>query len=113
MRAGDLRHRVTFQSRSVATDSFGAQSTIWTDVTTVWADIAPLSGRELLAAQQINVEISHSITIRFQQQFSGPKAVAAMRIIYCDRIFNIHASIDPDERRRSIVLTCSEGLNNG
>ncbi len=113
MRAGDLRHRVTFQSRSIAADSFGAQSAVWSDVATVSADISPLSGRELLAAQQINVEISHSITIRYQAQFAGPKAVAAMRIVYGDRIFNIHASIDPDERRRSLQITASEGLNDG
>lgn len=113
MRAGDLRHRVTFQSRSMAADTYGAQSPVWTDVATVWSDISPLFGRELQAAQQINVEISHSITIRFQQQFAGPKAVAAMRIVYGDRIFNIHASIDPDERRKSLVLTASEGLNAG
>jgi SPP1 family predicted phage head-tail adaptor len=113
MRAGDLRHRVTFQARSIATDTFGAQSTIWSDVATVWAEVSPLSGRELLAAQQINVEISHLITIRYQHQFAGPKAVAAMRITYSDRIFNIHSSIDPEERRKALVLTASEGLNNG
>jgi SPP1 family predicted phage head-tail adaptor len=113
MRAGDLRHRVTFQSRSMAADSFGGQSPVWTDVATVSADISPLSGRELVAAQSVNVEISHMVTIRYQQQFAGPKAVAAMRIVYGDRIFNIHASIDPDERHKSIQLTCSEGLNLG
>lgn len=113
MRAGDLRRRVTLQSRSTIKDSFGAQSTAWSDVATVWAEVSPLSGRELMAAQSINVEISHLVTIRFQQQFAGPKAVAAMRILYGDRIFNIHASLDTDERHRSIQLTCSEGLSDG
>lgn len=113
MRAGDMRHRVTFQARSVSKDTFGAQSEQWRDVATVWADVAPLSGRELFAAQAVNVEISHSVTIRYQQQFAGPKAVAAMRIMYGDRLFNIHASMDVDERHRELKLTCSEGLNNG
>lgn len=113
MRSGDLRHRVTFQRRSTVTDSFGAQSETWTDVATAWADISPLSGRELLAAQAVNVEISHTVTIRYQAQFAGPKAVAAMRIVYGDRIFNIHSSLDVDERHRELKLTCSEGLNNG
>lgn len=113
MRAGDLRHRVTFQSRSVSADSFGAQSEQWRDVATVWADVSPLSGRELFAAQAVNVEISHSVTIRYQAQFAGPKAVAAMRILYGNRIFNIHSSMDTDERHRELKMTCSEGLNNG
>ncbi len=113
MRAGDLRHRVTFQSRSMSADSFGAQSESWSDVATVFADISPLSGRELLAAQQVQSEISHTVTIRYQTQFAGPKAVAAMRIKYGERIFNIHSSIDPDERHKSLQLSCAEGLNNG
>lgn len=113
MRASDLRHRVTFQSRSVTTDSFGAQSQAWADVATVWADVSPLSGRELMAAQAINVEVSHSITIRWQAQFAGPKVAAAMRIVYGNRIFNIHSAIDPDERRKTIQISASEGLNNG
>lgn len=113
MRAGDLRHRVTFQKRGSSTDTFGAQSTTWADVATVWADISPLSGRELLAAQALNVEISHKVTIRYQQQFAGPKAVAAMRILYGDRIFNIHASLDVDERHKTVELSCAEGLTNG
>lgn len=113
MRAGDLRHRITFQQRGMSADSFGAQAETWTNVATVWADVSPLSGRELLAAQAVNVEISHKITIRWQQQFAGPKAVAAMRIVYGSRIFDIHSSIDTDERRKTIELSCAEGLTNG
>lgn len=113
MRAGDLRHRVTFQSRSIASDAFGAQSTLWSNVATVSADVSPLTGRELQAAQATNVEISHLVTIRYQALFAGPKTVAAMRIMYGDRIFNIHSSLDQDERHKSIQLTCSEGLNDG
>jgi SPP1 family predicted phage head-tail adaptor len=113
VRAGELRHRVTFQARSTITDTFGAQSTVWADVATVWADIATLSGRELFAAQSVNAEITHAVTIRYQPQFSGPKAVAAMRISYCGRLFNIHASLDKDERRKELTLSVSEGLNNG
>jgi SPP1 family predicted phage head-tail adaptor len=113
MRAGDLRHRVRIQKRSVVTDTFGAQSHVWTDVATVWADISPMSGRELLAAQAINVDISHVVTIRYQPQFASPKAVAAMRILYGERIFNISAPRDVDERHRQIELQCAEGLNDG
>lgn len=113
MRAGDLRHRVTFQVRSAIQDSFGGQSESWSDVATVWADVLPLSGRELMSAQAVNVELSHKVTIRYQAQFAGPKAVAAMRIAYGDRIFNIHSALDVDERHKEIDLTCAEGLSNG
>jgi SPP1 family predicted phage head-tail adaptor len=113
MRAGELRHRIAFQKRNASLDAFGGQLSTWSTIATVWADIRPMSGRELLAAQAINIDISHTVEIRYQLQFAGPKAVAAMRILYGDRIFNIHSSIDPDERHKTLELGCSEGLTNG
>jgi SPP1 family predicted phage head-tail adaptor len=113
MRAGVLRHRITIQSRSSGRDALGGQVPTWSDVATVWADVQPLSGRELLAAQANKSELTHTVTIRYQSQFSDPKVMAAMRILYAARIFNIHASIDPDERHIALELACGEGLNDG
>ena len=50
MLSGTMRKRITFQARSVSQDSFGAQVPVWTDVITMWAEVAPASGRELQAA---------------------------------------------------------------
>jgi SPP1 family predicted phage head-tail adaptor len=113
MRAGDLRHRITFQTRSTGQDAIGGQALPWSDVTTVWADVSPLSGREIMAAQAIQSELTHMISVRYQSQFSDPKVMAAMRIMYGNRIFNIHASIDVDERHKTIEISCGEGLNDG
>lgn len=113
MRAGDLRHRITFQSRSATRDALGGQSLTWNDVASVWADVAPLSGRELLSAQANKSDVSSMITIRWQAQFADPAAIATWRIVYGARIFNIHASIDVDERHKTIELSCGSGLNDG
>ena len=111
--AGVLNRRVTIQERLSTQDSFGAQSTAWTDVVTLWASIEALSGGELLRAQSIATEVSHQITVRYQALFANPKTVAAYRAVYRGRIFNIHASMNLDESDSRVVLLASEGLNNG
>lgn len=113
MRAGDLRHRIELQEHAAGRDALGQPSTEWTSVATVWAALAPLAGRELLAAQAVSAEVTHLVTIRYQAQFASPRRMAAMRFLYAGRIFNIHASIDPEERHHMLELSCSEGLNNG
>jgi SPP1 family predicted phage head-tail adaptor len=113
MRAGNLRRRLTIQARGAGVDALNQPVLDWTDVAKVWADIQPLSGREMFAAAVVNTEISHLIQIRYQAQFANPKAMAAMRCLYGTRIFNISSARDIDELHRTIELTCLEGPNDG
>lgn len=111
--AGRLNRRIIIQQRAVTQDSSGGQVETWTAVATVWSAIEPLTARELMAAQAVQSEVSHSITIRWQAAFADPKAVAAMRAVYGARIFNIAGSMNTEERNRELILTASEGLNKG
>ena len=113
MRAGTLRRRLVIQSRSTSQDTAGEAVATWTTVATVWADIAPISGRELVTAQAISAEISHQITLRYQAALANTKAMAGMRAVYGGRNFNIHAVMNEDERNRMLTLLASEGLNDG
>jgi SPP1 family predicted phage head-tail adaptor len=113
MRSGDLRKRVTLQRRDTTKDSYGQQVNTWADVATVWASIEGLSARELLAAQSVQSEVSHRITVRYRSELSDPKAVAAMRAVYNGRLFDISGAMNLDERNRTVELLCAEGLNNG
>lgn len=113
MRSGDLRKRVTFQVRGTVSDTFGQQSTVWTDLFTTWANIQALSARELYAAQAVQSEVTHAITVRYRAELALPKAVAAMRVLYGPRVFNVSGAVNVDERNREIVLQASEGLNLG
>ncbi len=113
LRAGDLRRRITIQQRSASIDAVGGQSINWSDVATVWASIEPSGGRELMSAQKMSIDNPATITIRWQSSFADPKAVAAMRVTYGSRIFNIHSAVNQEERNRVLVLIASEGLNDG
>lgn len=117
MRSGDLNRRIILQQRSTAQDTFGQQSTTWTDFATVWAKVEPLSGREQMAAQAMQSSVTHQITIRYQTQFADPKVMAAMRATLTKdgvtRIFNILDARDEEERRHSLIMDAEEGLNDG
>ena len=47
LRAGQLSRRLRLQSRSSSQDSFGGPNLAWVDVATIWAEIRPITGREL------------------------------------------------------------------
>lgn len=113
LRAGTLRKRIQVQQLVPTQDTFGGQSTTWTTIAEAWSEIEALSSRELLAAQAVGVEISHTITVRYQAIFANPKTVAACRVLYNGRIFNIHGMDNQEERNRIVVLSVSEGLNDG
>ena len=113
MRSGALSQRITLQQRAVAQDATGGQLATWSDVATVWAEVTPLSGRELIGAQAVASETSHQITMRWQPAFADPQTVAALRVVMNGRCFNINASINEDERNRALVLLVSEGVNDG
>ena len=113
MRSGDLRKRVTFQVRSTVSDTYGQQSTVWTELLTTWASIEGLSARELYTAQSVQSEVTHTITVRYRAEFAMPRAVAAMRVLYGARVFNISGAVNTNERNREIVMQAAEGLNLG
>jgi SPP1 family predicted phage head-tail adaptor len=114
MRSGDLNRRIAIQQRGAgALDDLNQATLTWATVATVWASIEPLTGRELMAAQGMQSEVSHKIMIRYQPQFAQPKLMATMRILYNARTFNIHSSMDEQEKHKTIEFLTSEGLNDG
>lgn len=102
---GGLRKRITLQRRNATLDAAGASIPSWQDVGTYWAAIAPLSGRELQAAQSVQSSITHEVTLRW---LGGTVPDPTMQIVYGTRKFNINAVINQDERNRTLTLSCTE-----
>jgi SPP1 family predicted phage head-tail adaptor len=103
MNAGSLRHRITIQSVTETKDTFGGVTEAWGTHAAVWASIEPLSGRELLQAQQVQADITHRVRMRY---VAG--VTTKMRVLYGSREFGIQVAINPEERNREIVLMCKE-----
>ena len=103
MRAGALRHKVTLKSPSGSQDAYGETSLSFSDVADVRASISPLSGRELMNAQQVNSDVTHRVTIRF---YSGVQP--SWRVVFGTRTFEVQSVRNLDERDRTMELMCVE-----
>lgn len=105
MNAGKLRHRVTIQQLVKTDDGYGGIVETWQDVATVWAAVEPLRGNERYRAQQVQAELTHKVIMRYR---AGIKP--QMRLLYGNRIFEIEAVIDVEERHKWIELLCAETI---
>jgi len=109
MRAGYLRHRLTFQTRTKTQDAYGAEAvTPWTDTFTVWGSVEPFMGREYLDSRQRQAEVSHRVRIRYR---SG--VLTTMRIKYdldsrAPAYLQIESVIEPYIRGTEMQLMCKE-----
>lgn len=105
VRPGALRHYITIEQKTVTRDSYGAEVVTWSTFAQAWAGIQPLNGRELIAAQAVQSEITGKIIMRYM---TGVKA--AMRVSYEGKYYDIKAVIDPLLQHRELQLLISEGL---
>lgn len=108
--AGRLRHRVVIEQKTTTRDpDTGAPITAWVTFATVWAEVAPLSAKEFIAAQAMQSEVSARITIRYL-----PGLLAAMRVLFRGQVYNI-AGVLPDNVSglEYITLPVVQGTNNG
>lgn len=106
-RAGLRRHKVTIQSATEASDSYGGTTQTWATYATRWACIEPLSGREFFSAQQVNSELTSKISIDYDSITAAitPK----MRVTYNSRTFRIISPpINVGEANREVLLMCAE-----
>jgi SPP1 family predicted phage head-tail adaptor len=112
MRAGTLRHRITFQALGREQDpETGEEMEGWT---TVWekvpASVEPLSARDLIAAQAGQSEATGRMVIRYR-----PGVLPTMRILYRGDIYNIKgpALPDPVSGLEYLTILVAKGVNDG
>ncbi len=103
MRIGPLRHRVALQSATSSLDEYGGAGLSFSTDATVWASVEPISGRELISAQQQHAETTHRIRVRYTTNVTQES-----RIVWESRIFEVVSLIDNKEKKRMIELMCKE-----
>ena len=100
---GALRHRVTLQ-RAVRTAGDGGTATLsWTSAGSLFARIEPVSGREVEIGDGIAARVTHQILVRHRDGLG-----AQMRFTEGNRVFEIHAVLDIEGRRRWLQCLCEE-----
>jgi SPP1 family predicted phage head-tail adaptor len=104
MHVGKLDKLVQLQKRTLDQDPSGQPKNTYETVALMYACVEPVVGSAYLAAQQLNVETTHDITIAYRRfVFPGD-----MRILWSGRYFEILASLDPKEQRKWLYLKCKE-----
>jgi len=80
----------------LASDEYGTPLTFW-------AEIRPLTGRELLNAQEIVDDVSHQITMRYTSDVDRED-----QILFDGHTYDISAVLNPDMRNISLVILANE-----
>lgn len=102
-RVGDMRHRVTLQSRTLSRDDRGGATPTYADLATVWAAVEPVAGKEAWQAQQAQSNVTHVVTIR---AYAG--LTPRHRVKFGSRLLNIDSIANLEERGRYMELQCVE-----
>jgi SPP1 family predicted phage head-tail adaptor len=100
---GAMRHRVTVQNFTTTTNALNQRQKTPTAVGEYWADIVSLTGRELVRAQQVNAEITHKVTMRYQGEIK-----ASYTLLFNGRTFHVLWVDNVGQRNRELHVYCNE-----
>jgi SPP1 family predicted phage head-tail adaptor len=104
LRSGDLRERITLQTRIRTTDALGGYATSWSTVGTFWARVVAGSGTTAQEGDQEVSPVRYRIYIRYRVLTSHP---AEMQILWRSRTFQVEAIL-PGEQRDMTILDCTD-----
>ena len=104
MNSGDMKWRITLQAPQKIPDGMGGFDHIYTDIDTIWAKKWTVSSSELSSGMKFEMIRVQKFGIWYRT-----KILPSWRIKYANQLFNI-TSIDPDDAREFMYLTCKEVL---
>ena len=105
MQIGKLRHKIEIQARMAptTTNAYGEPTEDWQTEKTVWGAISTPTGKQLYVAEQLQVEASHIVTLRYCDILTPRN-----RLKFGTRIFSINFVGDFDERNIQQEVFCKE-----
>ena len=92
--AGELDRRITIQSFTTSTDSFGEVNKSFITLANVWAKVEDKSGKEGEESEQIIATKRVEFFIRYRADINEQ-----MRIIYENETYKIESIINDDSRK--------------
>ncbi|MCO1622241.1 phage head closure protein [Pseudomonas putida] len=112
MKAGDLRHRVELQHQVSPRDHGSGEygEPVWQKLVAVWAQVSPLSARDLIAAQAAQSEATARVVIRYRSD-----VLPTMRIVHRGQIYSIEGPPLEDDKsgREYLTILVSKGVKDG
>lgn len=104
--AGELRHRITIQTKSIERDENGFESQVWADYKKLFARVTPLSAKDLIAAQAAQAQTVARMKIRYRTDIT-----TEMRVIHRGYIYAIDSPAQADNQ--SGLEYCTFLLSDG
>ena len=108
IRAGELKHPAIIERlpTPIDLDSAGQEKIAWEKVCDKRIAIYPLRGREYLAAQEIDSELTHKLKMRWGPEFN--LVTAKYRVRVGQRLFDVQSVINISEANREIQMMAIE-----
>jgi head-tail adaptor len=104
-----LRQRVTFQQRTLAQDTGGALTPVWSNVATVYAEVRSPAGIERFVQETEQRVATATHQVRFRNGAAGVAIVPSMRVTWRGgRVLEIMSILDPDNCGMQTVAICVE-----
>jgi len=106
MRAGNLRHKISFQEQTNTSDGMLGFSITWANISglgSVPASITAIKSNEIIESLKLELKITHKIKCRYHAGIT-----AKHRILFGSRTFNIVSIINPGERNISLEFLAIE-----
>lgn len=104
MQSGKMRTPITVQTYTDSIASNGETTKTWTTFKAgMYAEIRPVSGRELEMAGKVQAELSHVIKTRF---VSG--ILSKMRITDGTRTFEIISAVPDRTNMKDLIITANQ-----
>jgi SPP1 family predicted phage head-tail adaptor len=100
---GTLTDRVQLRRKEMTAEDEGGHATLFVPVSSLWARVRSLSGRQGTSADGRAVEISHAVVLRFRNDVRPGD-----RIVYRGRNLDVVSAADLNGRRAYLSCTCSE-----
>lgn len=110
MKAGDLRHRITIEALTETNNGEATDESWAAFASNVPAQVLPLSGREIVAADAAQSGQRMRFVIRYGNSVG---VTAKMRISHESQYFNITEVVPDPTLRGHVTLIAEAGIRNG
>lgn len=101
MRAGRLKHPITFVQKTATRDAMGGEVITWVDYADDWAEVVPLRGREYFAARQMEAAADVRFRVRYRDDIE-----AYWRIRWRTDLYEIVDVINVEADDRATEMMC-------
>lgn len=101
--AGKLNRWITIQKPVDTPDGAGGDVRVWVPFLNLWAQVEALMGSEPFFADQMYPKLQVAFTIRYRKG-----VMAAQRVLYGTRLFNIRSVVETEDSRVYIKLHTEE-----